>query len=255
MRAYLAFTRKEIMESIRTYKLLIMIMVFLLFGMLGPLTAKLTPQLLESLMAEGIQITIAEPTALDSWAQFFKNVSQLGLLVITILFSGLMANEFNSGTFINILTKGLPRHTVILSKFTVASGIWTVSYLCCFGLSYVYTAYFWSSKGISNLILSVFCLWLFGIVLISVILLGGVISRSSYGCLMFVVGFMAILFLMNIVPKFQPYNPIVLSSKNMSLLTGETVLKDLVSPLIISIAIVILSITTAIGVFNKKQLN
>src|SRR5665648_218973 len=105
MRAYLAFTKKELLENLRVYKILIMFMVFLLLGMLGPLTAKLTPKLLQSLMTDGIQIITREPTAIDSWAQFFKNVSQMGFIVLTILYSGMMANEFNHGTLINILTK------------------------------------------------------------------------------------------------------------------------------------------------------
>ncbi len=32
------------------------------------------PELIGSFMPEGIEITISEPTALDSWAQFFKNI-------------------------------------------------------------------------------------------------------------------------------------------------------------------------------------
>jgi len=254
MRAYLAFTQKELIESLRTYKLLIMLVVFLLFGMLSPITAKLTPKLLEALMTDGIQITMAEPTALDSWMQFFKNVSQMGSIVLAILFSGMMANEFSRGTFINILTKGLPRSTVILSKFTMASVIWTISYFLCFGVCFAYTAYFWNGDGIANLLFSVFCLWLFGILLLAVILLGGVICRNSYGCLMFTGGFTVFLFLLNIVPKFLKYNPIALASNNMSLLSGDIMPKNLMAPTIISIAIIILSIVTAIGVFNKKQI-
>ena len=117
-----------------------MFMAFMFFSMLAPLTAKLTPKILESLMTDGIQIVVADPTAFDSWVQFFKTISQLGFLVITILFSGMMANEYNHGTLINILTKGLPRSIVILSKFTVASMTWTVSYLTSFSLTYLYTA-------------------------------------------------------------------------------------------------------------------
>ena len=254
MRAYIAFTKKELLESLRTYKLLIMFMVFIFFGMLAPLTAKLTPKLLESLMTEGMQIIVSEPTALDSWTQFFKTVSQIGFIVVTVLFSGMMANEFDRGTFINILTKGLPRSTVILSKSTVASIIWTISYLISFSLCYLYTIYFWNGDGISNLIFSVSCLWLFGILLLAVILLGGAIFRSSYGCLMFVVGFIALLFLVNVVPSFQSYNPIVLISKNMSLLNNETVPEDLRVAILISIVFIFISIFIAVKIFNKKSI-
>lgn len=254
MKAYFAFTQKEFLESLRTYKLLIMIMVFMFFGMLGPLAAKLTPQILESLMPAGMQVTMAEPTAFDSWAQFFKNVSQMGLIVVAIIFSGIMANEYNNGTFINVLTKGLARRTVILSKFTMASMIWTVSYFICFALSYGYTRYFWASDGVLNLSFAIFFLWLFGIMFLAIILLGGVIFRSSYACLMFLGASIVTLFLLNIVPKFQKYNPIGLASKNMLLLTGDTVPKDLMAMVVVSIGIIILSILTAIRVFNKKQI-
>lgn len=254
MRAYLAFTKKELLESLRTYKVLIILMIFISFGMLAPLTAKLTPKLLELLMTEGMQITLAEPIAIDSWAQFFKTISQMGFIVVIILFSNIMANEFNRGTFVNILTKGLPRSTVIFSKFTVASIIFTASYLVSFSLSYLYTSYFWGGDKVLNLLPSIFYLWLFGILLLAIIMLGGVIFRSSYGCLMFVGSFIFTLFLLNIVPKLQIYNPIALASKNMSLLTGNTLPKDLGVAVITSIAIILLSIFIAIRVFNKKNI-
>ncbi|MGB4587636.1 MAG: ABC transporter permease subunit [Clostridiaceae bacterium] len=254
MRAYLSFTKKEFLGNLRTYKLLIMFLVFLLFGMLGPITAKLTPKLLESLITDGITITLPEPSAFDSWAQFFKNVSQLGLFIVVILFSGMMANEYSHGTLINVLTKGLKRSTVILSKFTAASMIWTGSYLVCFLMSYFYTEYFWPEDKILNLSYSVFYLWMFGILLIALIILGGVIFRNSYGCLLFTGGFIVFLYILNIVPKIQKYNPVALISTNMALLKGESLYMDVIPSLVVSIAIIFLSIAIAIGIFNKKQI-
>lgn len=254
MRAYIAFVQKELMENIRTYKLLIMLSVFLIFGMLGPLTAKLMPKLLETLIIEGMQITIPEPTALDSWAQFFKNVSQMGMLVVAILFSGMMANEFSHGTLINVLTKGLARSTVILSKFTVSVLIWTVSYGLCFVVSLVYTAYFWGDDGIEHLFLAVTGLWIFGVLLLAVMLLGGVIFKNSSGTLLFTGGFIVALFMLDIVPQIRKYNPLALAAKNMSLLSGKIMPEDLTVAFAVSLAIVLFSIVCAIGIFNKKQL-
>jgi ABC-2 type transport system permease protein len=227
--------------------------VFLLIGMMNPITAKITPQLLKSLMPEGINITITEPTALDSWVQFFKNVPQMGLIVLVIIFSGIMANEFSRGTLINILTKGLHRSTVILSKYTVAALLWTFSYLLCFGVCYAYTVYFWKNDTVENLVLSVFCLWLFGLLLLSVIMLGGVLFRSSYGCLLFTGAFVAVLFLIDIVPKFQKYNPVSLASSNLALLTKDIAAADMRVPAIISLVIIIAAITASMDVFNRKK--
>ena len=66
MRGYLAFVKKELLEQVRTYKLLILFLVFFIFGMLSPLMAKLMPEILRQMPMDGITITIPDPTAIDS---------------------------------------------------------------------------------------------------------------------------------------------------------------------------------------------
>ena len=39
MRVYLAFTKKELFEFTRTYKLLLIVTVFLIFGFMNPVVA------------------------------------------------------------------------------------------------------------------------------------------------------------------------------------------------------------------------
>jgi ABC-2 type transport system permease protein len=254
MRAFVAFTKKEFCEITRTYKLFIMLTIFFLIGMMNPITAKITPVLIKEYMPKGMQITIPEPTALDSWAQFFKNVPEMGMVVLVIVFSGMMANEFSRNTLINILTKGLRRSVVILSKFTMAAFIWTISYTICFVVSYGYTVYFWSNDRVSNIFFSVFCLWLFGILLIATMMLGGVLIKSNYACLLFTGVFVVILFLVNIIPKLQDYNPIILASKNMALLTAELSVGDFIKSIVICCILSIIFLVSAVSLFNKKQL-
>ena len=155
MKAYFAFCKKEWMESLRTYKFAIMLAVFVLLGIMSPMFAKMLPELLKGIdLGNGINFQLPEPSALDSWAQFFKNIGQLGVLTLVIVFSGITANEFSKGTLINILTKGMKRHTVIFSKFTVASFIWSVSYLLCLGITYAYTAYYWETGDLPHAFLA-----------------------------------------------------------------------------------------------------
>ena len=45
MRAYGAFMKKEFLELFRTYKWLVMGLVFLLLGIMSPLAAKFLPEL------------------------------------------------------------------------------------------------------------------------------------------------------------------------------------------------------------------
>ena len=170
MRAYLAFTKKELFEFTKTYKLLLLVTVFLIFAFMNPVVAKFTPDLMELLMEEGIKISLPEPTIFDSWSQFFKNTTQMGLIVLVIIFSGLISNELSKGTLINMLTKGLSRKTVVLSKFTSSTLVWTLAYFLSALVTFLYSMLFWKDTQVENLLFSLTLVWVFGVFLISAII-------------------------------------------------------------------------------------
>ncbi|GAB6109783.1 ABC transporter permease [Fusibacter bizertensis] len=254
MNAFIAFTKKEMMESVRTYKFYILATVFLLFGFMNPIIAKIMPDLLSSLMPDGMTITLSTPTAIDAWAQFFKNGSQMGILILVVMFSGIMANEFIKGTLVNILTKGMARPTVIFSKLTAASIQWSVSYLLCIAITYGYTAYFWTMNGVENLFLSLFGLWLFGELMIGLVILGGILFKSMYGSLLFAGGLVVVMTVLSIFPQLMAFNPMTLASANMALITGAQDVSKFLSASVVTFLGLLLSILTSVMVFNKKQI-
>lgn len=253
MRGYIAFVKKEFMEFTRTHKLLIIMAVFLLFGMMNPLTAKLTPLLVENFMPEGMNIEIPVPSAIDSWMQFYKNVPQLGLIVLVVLFSGIMAGEYSKGTLINILTKGLPRRTVILSKLTVAWIMWTGAYILCTAVSWGYTAALWKGDQLNHLAIAAVCLWTYGLLLIASVMLGGVLFRNTYGGLLFTGGVVLIQALINIAPKIADYNPLSLATRNMELINGTIQVSDLGIPMAVAGGLIIVFTWAAIVLFNRSR--
>ena len=119
MKSLLAFIKKEFMEQLRTGKFLIVGMLFILFGIMNPAVAKLTPWLLEtmsdSLAESGMSITVATVSAMDSWMQFFKN-APIVLIAFVLIESGIFTKEYQSGTLVLSLTKGLKRYKVVISK-------------------------------------------------------------------------------------------------------------------------------------------
>ncbi|MHC1772914.1 MAG: ABC transporter permease [Flexilinea sp.] len=251
---YIAFTKKELLESVRTYKLLIMLIVFFIFGIMSPLAAKMMPEILGSVMPEGLTVTLSEPAAIDSWTQFFKNVSQMGLVVTVIIFSEILGAELSKGTLINMLTKGLSRSTIILSKYTAMTMIWTVSYAAAFIVTWGYTVYLFPDGGISNLLFSVFCLWLFGMFLLAILLFASTLIKSNYGALLISGAVIVVLMLCNIVPNLQKYNPLLLASDNVSLLAKMVEVSSLSYAVAISILCSVILMIASILVFRKRQL-
>lgn len=70
MTQLMAFTKKEWMEVLRTGKFVIITVLFILFGVMNPAIAKLTPWMMEtfseSLEGSGLTITEAKVDALTS---------------------------------------------------------------------------------------------------------------------------------------------------------------------------------------------
>ncbi len=108
---------REIAEQARSYRLVAVLAVFAFFGLGSPLLAKLTPEILRMVgPVEGMTIVLPEPTAADAVAQFVKNLSQIVLLVLVFLGSGVVVAEKERGTAAFLLAKPVSRTGVILSK-------------------------------------------------------------------------------------------------------------------------------------------
>lgn len=254
MRGYLAFTKKEFIECIRSYKFMILIIVFLAFGFMNPIFAKYMPELLKSMMPDGMSMKLPEPTVLDSWAQFFKNVNQMGLIIFLLSFSSIISTEFQKGTLINMVTKGLSRKKIILSKTTFLVCIWTICYIGCALVTLGYGLIFWTTWQLPHLLLSLTCVWLFGIMMCILMLFGSIITGSSAGGLLLSGGIYIGFMLLDMLPDIKTYNPVRLISDNMALLQ-ETLSPDQVYPAIgICLVICIITYIGAVIVFNRKQL-
>jgi ABC-2 type transport system permease protein len=254
MKGYLAFLKKEIFEYVKTYKLLIMLMVFTVFGITNPLLAKLLPDILESLVEDNVIISLPEPTAFDAWTQFFKNATQMGLIVMVILFSGVLSSELSKGTLINLLTKGLSRTAVILSKYTCMVLVWTTSIALCFVLTYGYTVYLFPKDETSNLLFSVFCLWLFGLFLLSALLFSAALTKSNYGCMLITGIVVVACMIMNIISSVHKYNPISLATDNMGLIMNSIEVSSLYSAIMISCLLSLIFVSLSVVIFQKKPL-
>lgn len=252
MSQWIAFTKKELMESARTYKLLIILSVFIMFGIVNPVTAKLLPDLLASLMDDGVQIILQDPTPIDAWAQFYKNMATQ-LILFVIMYSGIVSNELEKGTLVHLVTKGLSRKTIILSKYTVLILIWTIAYWICFGTTYVYTLYLLPGH-VDNIFIGALFMWLYGVFILSILILSSVVVPNIYGALMMIGGIVMMMMLVNTVPNIVKYNPYVLNSDVMQFITGEIVAADLYIVSIMTIMLSIFFVFLATLLFRKMRL-
>lgn len=252
MSGYIAFVKKEFMENIKNYRFLILFAVFLIFGIMSAFLAKFTPEILSAFAAD-MEMT-SEPAALDAWKQFYKNISGVGFSVFIILYGSCLSGEYSKGTLVLMVTKGLSRKAVILAKYTVAAVLMTICYWVSFTAAYGYTAFLWHDTGLFHVALAAFALWLVGFLYLSILMVGCVVFKQTFTSILFTGGIVAVISLLGIARPIAKFNPFILTSKNVDLLSGEAVPSDFMMPALLSVAMSILGLLIAIKLFNKKQL-
>lgn len=254
MNQWLGFLKKEWFESVKTYKLMLVVVIFSILGILNPFTAKITPVVFEKFMPEGTFVNLPEPTALDSWLQFYKNVPQMGLIVFILLFSTMMSKELEKGTLLILLSKGLRRSTVITAKFSMALCYWTLAITLSFTITYAYTAYYWDQSQLQHLLFAASCLYVFGILLLAVTLWGNTLFATPYGGTLVTILVVIALFIAAIFPQSANWNPLELLTATTQLLTGELTPSDLWIPYTITLFTTILVVWLTISHFKRKLL-
>ncbi len=256
MRAFLAFFKKELLEFARNGKLTILGILFFAFGIMNPAIAKLTPWMMEMLSEElaqsGMTVTEVTVDALTSWTQFFKNIP-MALIAFVLMTGSTFTKEYESGTLVLMLTRGLARYKVLLAKVALLLCVWSAGYFLCFGITYGYNAYFWDNSIATDLVPAVLYWYLFGVLTVALTVLFSVVV-NNYGGVMLLTGAGVLAFyLAGLFPKVTKYMPTTLMN-GMNILVGAEKAADFIPAVIITAVLAVVAIVISIPILNKKQI-
>ncbi len=255
MKPLFAFMKKEIMETARTGKLIILVLLFALFGIMNPAIAKLTPWMMEmfsaSLAESGLTVANVQVDAMTSWGQFFKNIP-IALIAFVLIFSDSFTREYRSGTLLLALTKGLARYKVVLAKTVMLFSLWTLGYGLCFSITYGYTAYFWDNSIANNLLFAAAMWWLFGVWVISLLALLSSLLQNNTSVTLCTGGISVFAYLLSAIPKAKVYSPALLMSVN-SLLSGVEETKVYREAALVAVVSAVMFVALSVLNMNKRQ--
>ncbi|MDE5893698.1 MAG: ABC transporter permease subunit [Acetatifactor sp.] len=251
-----AFLRKEWMEVCRTGRLLILLLIFTLLGIMNPAMAKLMPWLMEmssaSLADAGLIITAVTVDAMTSWEQFYKNIP-IGLIIFILISSGSFTDEYQKGTLIPVVTKGLSRRKIVLAKALMIFALWTALYLLCIGITYGYNAYFWDNSIAHHPFFAAALAWLFGVWVIALLVVFSTVARNGTQVLLGVGGVVLGGYILSMFPKLSRFLPIKLMN-GMSLLQGADHPEDYYAGMAVVGLMVFLGMVLAAVFFDRKRL-
>ena len=178
---YLALLRKELLEQWRTRKVIVVLAVFLLFGLTAPLMARFVTEIILSVPgAAEFAGLIPEPKAADAVGQYIESITQFGFILILLLAMGLIAGEKERGTAAMTLSKPVPRWAFVLSKFDALALVTLPAILLAgLGAGYYTNLLFDPGLALGPFLLGNVLLWLWLLAIAAAVLLGSALGRTT----------------------------------------------------------------------------
>lgn len=201
MTGYLPLLRKELLEVARTWRIWLGLGVFGLFGIIDPLLARFMNLIITSAVGDQLQITVPDPTWLDAWAQWTKDLSQTLLVIVLVLAAASVAAEVSSGTAIMTLTKPVSRASFVAAKFTAVIVLVVGATVLGTGLASLVTALVFPDAQFAPIWRAVGAWLVLAIFLIAATLVASCLVKSTIAA--FGIGFAGYL-LLNVAALWQP---------------------------------------------------
>ncbi len=253
MSGFLVALRKECLEQWRTYRLLVVGVLLVVFGLLSPMIAKYTPELIKLLPSgDTLAPLIPAPTAMDAVAQYLKNMSQFGIILAVLLTMGSVVQEKDKGTAAMMLVKPMPRGAFLAAKLAALTLTFTISIAAAGMACYYYTSLMFGALDLPRWLALNSLALLFVLVYVALTLLCSVIARSQAAAGGLALGLLAILGLGGSIPGVGEYLPGQLVAWGAGLMAGSA---DAFWPaLTVSVGIIVVAFAGAWRIFARQEL-
>jgi ABC-2 type transport system permease protein len=141
MRKWSVLFEKEMLEMVRNAKWLWVPVVFLILGIMQPVTVYYTPQILKSMGGLSDEAIAAMPAAAapDVLIKTLSQFGTLGLLILVLAMMGTVASELTSGAAAMVLMKPVRHASFVTAKWAAALTLTIVSLFLGYLGSWYYT--------------------------------------------------------------------------------------------------------------------
>jgi len=220
-----AFAAKEIMESLRTKRILVIFCVFVISAIMGVVLARFIGELMAALLsADGgapFTIEVPPPVWQDSYAQVFSSLTEIGVIAVIMLFMGSILREKTTGTIDLMMAKGLTTTVFVLVKFAVGAVIIMLALYTAVFVAFGYTFVLFEYAGnIGDVLFGATAFGVFALMILAVTLLWSAVAKSTAISAVLGLGSFFVISLLSVVPVIGRFMPGGLGSYSVSLAVG-----------------------------------
>ena len=253
MNGFTVFARKEAHEILRTWRVWVLPGILLFFAVTGPVVTKFTPEIVGAVAGNQLGgFTLPTPTYFDSYASWIKNLSQIALFALIIIYGSIVSAETKSGTAVLVLTKPVSRTAFVIAKAAVHSVFLAVLVVVGTLLTWGLTAAVFGKAPGSALWSSALVWLVFGVLFIALMTLLSVLIGSAAGAAGAGLGAYALVSIAAIWKPLGTYSPAALATMPSSLAAGKDV--AVLWPVLTSLLVAAALFALASRAFRRSEL-
>lgn len=253
MRGFWAFARKEAVEIVRTWRIWVLPGIILFFAVTGPVIAQFTPEIVGAMAGSQFGgFRLPDPTYLDSYAQWIKNVSGIAFFALIVIYAGSVSSEQRSGTAVLVLTKPVSRAAFIVAKAMVHVLFLASTIVIGAAITWSGTLLVFGKAPLGPLWSSTAAWLVFGALFVTLMILASVITGSQGGASGIGIGVYALLSLAGLWKPMAEYSPAGLVTGPSMLALGRD--SAILWPVVTSLVATVLLVVLAAMVFLRKEL-
>jgi len=253
MSGFAVFARKEAREILRTWRIWVLPGILLFFALTGPVLARFTPEIVGALAGDQLKgLLIPTPTYHDAYTQWIKNLSQIALFALIIIYGNIISSERRSGTAVLVLTKPVSRTAFIIAKAAVHSAFLAILVVAGSLLTWGLTAAVFRQAPGSALWSSALVWLVFGVLFITLMTLLSVLIGSAAGAAGAGLGTYALVSIAAIWKPLGTYLPAALATVPSSLAAGKDV--AVLWPVLTSLLLAAVLVALATLAFRRSDL-
>ena len=253
MSGFAVFARKEAREILRTWRIWVLPGILLFFALTGPVLARFTPEIVGAVAGDQLKgFKIPTPTYQDSYAQWIKNLSQIGLFALIIIYGSIISSERRSGTAVLVLTKPVSRTAFVIAKAAVHSAFLAILVVAGTLVTWGLTAAVFTKAPGSALWSSALVWLVFGVLFITLMTLLSVLIGSAAGAAGAGLGTYALVSIAAVWKPLGTYSPAALATQPASLAAGKDV--AVLWPVLTSLLLSAVFVALATLAFRRRDL-
>lgn len=253
MQQFKALLLKEWRESVRSFKIIWIPLVFVLLGISDPLMNYFMEDILQAVgnMPDGFMMTMPELQPADLLMASTGQFQSIGLLVLITAFIGSVSRERQNGTATLLYVRPLSFTALFFSKWIVASMIAILSALAGYVGSMYYTVLLYGTVDLSKFLamLVTYCVWLMLVMALTVAMSAA--FQTSVAAAITIILIPVGLLIDTLIGSFWSVTPWKLAQYGTGLLTDSVLMENYWYTLLV--VIILIFVIVLLGIKMSKN--